>query len=121
MPLAIFLRKIFKIDMGWSMRSGPDRYTLHVSVGKIGKLVSGSGLRVFRCLSVYFGGRALDGYFVVQIQSPSPPNFSWIQADRYWSRASSVDSSANDCKTSCFYRPVYVSLPADAIGRVDVC
>ena len=32
-----------------------------------------------------------------------------------------VYSSADDCKMSCFYRPPYVSLPADAIGRVDVC
>ena len=53
MPLSIFLRKISKIVIGWSIRSGPDRYTLHVSVGKIGKLVSGSGLR---CLRIYLGG-----------------------------------------------------------------
>jgi len=32
-----------------------------------------------------------------------------------------VYSTVDDFKMSCFYRPPSVSLPADAIGRVDVC
>ena len=73
MPLAIFLREISKIVLGWSIRSGPDRYTLHVSVGKIGKLVSGIGLRVVRCLSVYLGGEHWTDTLLFRFNLHRPP------------------------------------------------
>ncbi len=76
------------------------------------------------CLSLFerlFGGRALDGYFVVQIQSPFLPNSSWVEADRNWSDTSSISSTAEFCETPYFYRPEPTSLPVDAGSRGNVC
>ena len=121
MPLVIFLCEILKIDMGWPIRSGMDRYTLSGERWQnwhIGYRLWTSRLSLYELL---FGGRALNGYFVVQIQSPSLPNSSWLEADRFWSSISMVYSTVDDFKMSYFYRPPSVCLPADAIGRVDVC
>ena len=120
MPLAIFLCEIFKIVLGWSRRYGEDRYTLwgerwhswQISFRQL-------ALRV-QLFERLFGGRELDGYFV-QLQSPGFSNFSGLEADRPWTRASSEPTSAKRRKTPHFCRPAYLSLPVDTSSLGDVC
>ena len=121
MPLPIFLYEILKIALGWSRRCGLDRYTLGVSVGIIGNSDSDSGHLCLSLCERLFGGRALDGYSVVQIQSPFLPSSSWLEADRNWSDTSSNSPTAEFCETPYFYRPESTSLPVDAGSRGNVC
>ena len=69
----------------------------------------------------FIGGRALDGYFVVQIQSPGSPNSSWLEANSVWVSASSFPPLSNSSKMFHFCRPVRTSFPVDANCFGVVC
>ena len=126
MPLAIFLRKIFKIDIGWSMRSGLDRYTLHESVGKIGNLVSGSGLRVFRCLSVYLGGEHWTDTLLFRFNLHRPQTLFGLSPIvigrgpcRFILRLMIANRLVSIVRCMCFSRPMRldVSMSVESIDR----
>ncbi len=102
------------------MRCGEDQYTLGVNFGKFGNTVLG-GRKSFLCSERYFGGRALDGYFVVQIQALGSPNSTWLEADPFWKCASSNPPVAKSCEMLCYYLPDRMSSPVDASGCVRVC